>query len=151
MKVRGKRAERALPTVEMRPKAEIVIYDGLCSFCHAQMQILSRLDLAGSLAFLSLHDERSDALLPGMTYEEKMRAVAVVDSQGRRFFGAAAFRYLSRRLPLLWWLMPVMHIPFSLGLWEWLYQKVAAARYRFGRRECNGGTCELHGFAASRK
>lgn len=151
MTIRNKRGVRPLPSMEQRPDAAVVIYDGFCSFCHAQMRILSRLDVAGSLAFLSLHDERSNELLPGMSYEEKMRAIALIDRLGNRHFGAQAFRYLSRRLPLLWWLMPVMHIPGSLGLWEWLYQKIAVARYRFGRRECDGGTCELHGYSGARK
>ncbi len=138
-----------LPTMETRPGAELIIYDGFCSFCHAQMRILNRLDISGRLAYLSLHDQRSDALLPGISYQQKMAAIALIDVRGRRHFGAAAFRYLSRRLPLLWWLMPLMHIPGSLGLWQWLYGKIAAVRYRFGRRQCDGGTCELHGFGSS--
>jgi predicted DCC family thiol-disulfide oxidoreductase YuxK len=149
MSARTSNGSVPLPGVESRPDAEVVIYDGFCSFCHAQMRMLHRLDLTGRLAFLSLHDERSNEYLPGMSFEEKMKAIALVDAEGGRYFGAAAFRTLSRRLPLLWWLMPVLHIPGSLGLWQWLYNKVASVRYRFGRRQCDGGTCELHGFGSS--
>lgn len=137
---------RQLPSMEARPAADLLIYDGLCSFCHAQMLILHRLDRTGRLAYLSLHHPLSDELLPGMSFQQKMAAIALVTHSGRRYFAADAFRYLSRRLPLLWWLAPLLHIPGSLPVWQWLYAKVAAVRYRFGRRHCDGGTCELHGF-----
>ncbi len=136
----------SLPTPEMRPGADIVIYDGFCRFCYAQMRLLSRADLRGSLAFLSLHDERSNRLLPGWTFERKMSAMVVLDHDGRYHPGAAAMRYLSRRLPLLWWMALPLHIPGTMGLWQWLYRLVADVRYRFGRRDCDGGTCHLHGY-----
>jgi predicted DCC family thiol-disulfide oxidoreductase YuxK len=74
-----------------------------------------------------------------------MRHMVVVDQAGGRHRGAAAVRYLSRRLPSLWWLAPVMHIPFSLPLWQWMYQQVASRRYRFGRTDdCTDGACSIH-------
>lgn len=75
-----------------------------------------------------------------------MKELYVVDHQGSRHAGASAIRYLSRRLPTLWWLAPLLHLPGTLPVWNWLYQQVAKRRYRFGRIEtCEGGTCHLHG------
>jgi predicted DCC family thiol-disulfide oxidoreductase YuxK len=70
----------------------------------------------------------------------------VVDRQGRRHHGAGAIRYLTRRLRRLWWLAPLLHIPFSLPLWQWLYGWVARHRYWFGGRNepCEDGTCAVH-------
>ncbi|MCU0227902.1 MAG: DUF393 domain-containing protein [Bryobacterales bacterium] len=138
--------QAVLPSIEARPSADVLIYDGYCSFCHGQMLILHRLDVTGRLAYLSLHHPQSDAFLPGMSFQQKMEAIALADSAGGRYFGAQAFRKLSLRMPLLWWLAPLLHIPGSLPVWEWLYAKIASVRYRFGRRQCDGGTCELHGF-----
>ena len=74
-----------------------------------------------------------------------MREMYVVDSQGRRHAGAAAVRYLSRRLPRLWWLAPLLHLPGTMPLWSWLYRRVAKSRYRFGRVEaCDDGSCRIH-------
>ncbi len=69
----------------------------------------------------------------------------IVDQQGRRHRGAAAIRHLSRRLRRLWWLAPVLHIPFSLPLWQWLYRQIADRRYRFGTIDsCEDGACAIH-------
>lgn len=141
---------RPLPDPCARPGADIVIFDGFCRFCTAQIRLLHTLDCFGRLAFLSLHDERSDRLLPDMSFDEKMQAMVVLDQERRCHRGAAAIRYLSRRLPLLWTAAPLLHIPFSLPLWERLYGMVARSRYRFGRMNCDGGTCHLHGFGKAR-
>jgi predicted DCC family thiol-disulfide oxidoreductase YuxK len=134
----------SLPTREDRPEAELVIYDGYCQFCLAQMRLLLGLDLEGNLAFLSLHDERCDLLLPGVSVEQRMKAMIVLGRDHRRYAGAEAVRYLSRRLPALWPAALLLHVPGSLSFWRWLYGLIARARYRFGRTECDGGTCHLH-------
>ena len=74
-----------------------------------------------------------------------MKEMYVVDQKGRRHAGAAGFRYLSRHLPLLYPLAPLMHIPFSMPLWRAMYGLVARNRYLFGKtEECNDGSCKLH-------
>ena len=124
---------------------DVVIYDGHCRFCTAQVRRLRQLDRGGRLTFLSLHDPEVTSRFPDLTYDDMMQAMYVVDPQGRKHRGAEAIRYLTRRLPLLYGLAPLLHIPGSLGLWHWLYRQVANRRYRFGRVEdCDGGTCHLH-------
>lgn len=134
-----------LPTPEERPEADVVIYDGHCRFCGAQVERLARLDRRGRLAFMSLHDEEVNRRYPDLTHEQLMEEMVVVDRRGRRHAGAAAIRYFSRRLPLLWPVAPLLHIPFSLPLWAWLYRQVARRRYLFGKRvECEDDVCRVH-------
>lgn len=135
----------ALPPWQPGWSGDVVIYDGHCRFCLAQMSLLRRFDLFGRLTFLSLHDPACDALLPGTSFEERMRAIVVLTPRGDRFAAAHALRYLSRRLPALWVLAPALHLPGSLPLWQRLYDFIARHRYRFGRLDCEGGTCHLHG------
>ena len=133
-----------LPTVEQRPEADVVIYDGHCRFCRGQVERLSRWDTGGRLAYLSLHDAEVARRFPDLNHEALMQQMVVVDGQGRRHWGAAAFRYLSARLPRLWWLAPLMYIPGSLGLWQFLYRQVAKRRYQLGRAQgCDSGSCRL--------
>src|SRR5262245_11680420 len=115
----------ALPTPADRPAADVVIYDGHCRICTAQVRRLARWDGGGRLAFLSLHDPQVAARYPDLSFDELMRNMVVVDLQGGRHVGAAAVRYLSRRLPRLWLLAPLLHIPGSLPLWQWCYRQVA--------------------------
>ena len=134
-----------LPTKEQRPDADVVIYDGHCRFCVTQVSRLARFDWGGRLAFLSLHDPEVSQRYSDLTHERLMEEMVVVGRGGRRYGGAAAFRYLSRRLPLLWPLAPLMHIPLSMPLWSWLYRQVAKRRYLFGKTiECEDDVCRVH-------
>jgi predicted DCC family thiol-disulfide oxidoreductase YuxK len=138
-------AKTHLPTPDERPNADVVIFDGHCRFCTGQVQRIHRWDGGGRLAFLSLHEPVVARRYADLSHDQLMQDMYVVDRQGRRHRGAAAFRYLSRRLPRLWWLAPVMHIPFSLPLWQFLYRRVANRRYWFGKTDqCDDGTCAVH-------
>jgi predicted DCC family thiol-disulfide oxidoreductase YuxK len=134
-----------LPTPAERPDADVVIYDGNCRICTAQIGRLPWWDCQGKLSYLSLHDPEVSRRYSDLTHEMLMRDMYVVDRVGRRHRGAAAIRYLSRRLRRLWWLAPVLHIPFTLPIWQWLYRQSADRRYRFGRIDtCDGDACSLH-------
>jgi predicted DCC family thiol-disulfide oxidoreductase YuxK len=134
-----------LPSPAKHPSADVVIYDGHCRFCTQQVQRLARWDSGGRLAFLSLHEAQVASRYPDLTYEKLMEQMYVVDRQGRRHAGAAAFRYLTRRLPRLYVLAPLLHIPFTLPLWQWCYRQVARRRYDLaGKTDCEDGTCRVH-------
>lgn len=139
-------AQTALPSPDERPQADVVIYDGHCRICTGQIRRLARWDRGGRLSYLSLHDPRVPDRYPDLTHEALMKEMYVIDRAGRRHAGALAIRYLSRRLPTLWWLAPLLHLPGTRPLWSWLYRQIANRRYRFGRvADCDGGTCHLHG------
>ena len=136
-----------LPTLQDNPYADVLIYDGECKFCTAQVQRLARCDGTGRrVAFISLHDPEVAKRWPDLTHDMLMEQMYLVDRQGNRYGGAAAFRYLSRRLPRLWLLAPLMHIPFSLPLWQAIYRQVAKRRYQLmGKTNaCDGDTCAVH-------
>jgi predicted DCC family thiol-disulfide oxidoreductase YuxK len=134
-----------LPTIEEKPDADIVIYDGHCRFCTHQVQTLANSDGRGRLAFLSLHDQQVRQRWPDLTHEQLMKQMYVITPHGRRYAGAGALRYLTRRLPRLWPLAPLLHIPFSLPLWQRAYLQVALRRYRWGGVEaCQADACKIH-------
>lgn len=135
----------SLPTPADHPAADVVIFDGHCKFCRAQVERLRRWDGKQRLAFLSLHDPEVARRWPDLTHDQLMAEMFVIRPGGERHRGAGAIRYLSRRLPILWWLAPLLHIPFSLPLWRTLYQQVAQRRYRYGKiDDCESGTCAVH-------
>ncbi len=134
-----------LPTPDERPQADVVIYDGDCRICTAQMHRLTWWDCQGHLAYLSLHASVVAERYPDLSHEMLMEQMVIVDRHGRRHGGAAALRRLSLRLRRLWWVAPLLYIPGSLPLWDFFYQQVARRRYRFGKVEpCEEETCKLH-------
>ena len=123
---------------------DVVIYDGECNFCRAQVKRLRGFDWGDKrLAYISLHDPRVKERYPDLSHDDLMRQMYVVDPQGNRHGGADAVRYLSRRLPFLWPAAPVLHLPGTARLWRWLYNEVAKRRYKISGRQCEDA-CSVH-------
>ena len=134
-----------LPSPAERPNADVVIYDGDCRICTAQIQKLPWWDCQGRLAYLSLHDAEVARRWPDLSHDRLMREMVIIDQHGHRHWGPEAIRYLSRRLRRLWWASPFLHFPGSMILWRPLYRWIARNRYRLSRgRACEEGTCSLH-------
>lgn len=135
-----------LPSPADLPDAGVVIYDGECRFCRANVAIFARLDRANRLAFISLHDDSVYERWPDLSHEQLMQEMVIVDRTGRRHIGASAIRFLSRRVPLMWPLAPFLHLPFSMPVWKWLYRQVAQRRYLIaGKRPvCDDQSCKIH-------
>lgn len=138
-------AELNLPSPQDFPEADVVIFDGQCRFCRRQVSRLHYWDGRQRLAFISLHDSFVAEQYPDLSHDQLMEQMYLVDQSGHRHGGAEAFRYLTRRLPILWILAPLLHLPFSLPLWRWGYKQVAKRRYRWGKvDDCASGSCEVH-------
>jgi len=125
-----------------RPSHDTVLYDGRCRFCRGQIALLRRLDLGRVLQFTSLHEPSVGRDFPEIPPEDMLAEMFVVDRGGRTWRGAAAVRYLSRRLVTLWPLAVPLHVPGSMPLWRSLYALVARNRYRLAGR-CDDGGCRL--------
>jgi predicted DCC family thiol-disulfide oxidoreductase YuxK len=135
---------RALTDPDEHPGATVVIWDGKCNFCRTQVERIQAFDRSGKLTYISLHDPRVSERYPELNYDQLMDQMWVITSDHQRFGGADAIRYLSRHLPRLWWLAPVMHLPYAMPLWRYFYRVLANRRYRLAGENCDGGTCSLH-------
>ena len=140
-------AENGLPSPADLPEAMIVIYDGKCKFCTKQVKRLQRWDGKNRLSFVSLHDPFVTTCFPELTHEKLLEQMFVIDQSGTSFGGAAAFQVLTRKLPRLWILAPLLHIPFTLPIWQWMYMQVARRRYQLDKEQgeiCEGDSCDIH-------
>jgi predicted DCC family thiol-disulfide oxidoreductase YuxK len=128
-----KHKDRRLPDPDHRPEADVVVYDGSCPLCRGTADWLARLDGRGRLAFLPLQDARVPQRYPDLSPKDLQQHVYVISREGRRRKGAEAIRYLSRRIPALWAMAPLLHLPGTMPLWRWLYQQVARRRHALDR------------------
>ena len=120
-----------------RPEADVVIYDAGCGLCRRCVHMLARMDGRRRLAYLPLQDPRIQTRYPDLSREELEQHVYVVEAAGRRHAGADAVKYLSRRIPALWSLAPLMHMPGTMPLWRWLYDQVSKRRHNLDRSRCD--------------
>jgi len=133
-----------LPSPRDWPEADVVIYDGNCVFCRGQVARLARWDGGKRLAFVSLREPLVAERFPDLSHDQLMQQMYLITRSGQRYGGAAVLRYLTRRLPRLWPLAPLLHLPFSLPVWQWCYRQVAKRRYRLNRNAKCDGACEIH-------
>lgn len=134
-----------LPDPDSLTDGDVVIYDGQCNFCRSQVGHLRRFDCFGDrLAFISLHDPRVAERYGDLDHQALMEQMYVVDRRGNRHGGSEAVKYLSRRLPLLWPLAPILHLPGTAKLWRWGYNQVAKRRYKLAGRNCENDACSVH-------
>ena len=133
-----------LPTPDDRPGTDVVVYDGNCRICSAQVCKLPWWDCQKKLSYLSLHDPQVAERWPDLTKERLMLEMCIVDTNGNRHWGAGAVRYLTRRLRRLWWAMPLTYFPGSMILWRPAYRWVARNRYRLSGDSCDNDACQLH-------
>jgi predicted DCC family thiol-disulfide oxidoreductase YuxK len=138
----------ALPSPAERPEADVVIYDGHCEFCKAQVQKLLFWDCQAKLSYLSLHDPEVARRWPDVDHDRLLQEMLIIDRQRRRHWGPEAIRYLTHRLLRLWWAAWVFYIPGVMFVWRRIYRWVARNRYRLsgkrGGKACASGACELH-------
>ena len=127
-----------------------LVYDGYCPLCIRTMTQLDVLDGARRLRYVDLEREtaRARELLPGVSLDDMREEMAVVTPDGRVLRGFFAFREISRRLPVLWPLVPVMFAPGSAWVGTRVYTWVAANR---ARRLCDGDGCVVHGAHGGRE
>ena len=125
------------------PEQDTVLFDGECRFCQRQIAILRRLDVRRRFIYKSLHEPSVAADFPELSMEQLQEQMFVIDTQGNARGGATAVRYLSRKLPLLWPLALLLHIPGAWPLGNWVYAYVAKRRLWIAGR-CDNTSCQIH-------
>jgi predicted DCC family thiol-disulfide oxidoreductase YuxK len=109
-----------------------IVYDGYCPLCIRTMTQLDELDGERRLRFVDLERElgRVQELVPGVSIEELREEMVVVTPDGRALRGFFAIRELSKRLAVLWVLVPVMYAPGAEWVGPRVYAWVAERRAR---------------------
>jgi predicted DCC family thiol-disulfide oxidoreductase YuxK len=127
----------------------MLLYDGRCGLCRESVKRLRVLDLFGRVAPRDLHAQADLARLhPTLTAERLRSEMVLIEPSGRLSGGFEAARRLSRRLILLWWSVPLVHLPGAAWIGTRLYRWVAARRYLFHRgprcraNQCAGGSTD---------
>ena len=129
-------------------RVSTLVYDGYCPLCIRTATQLDLLGGAGRLRYVDLEREWDKAaeVVPGVSQGDMRREMAVVTPDGTVLRGFFAAREISRRLPALRLLVPVLFAPGAEWVGTRVYALIAATR---ARRLCDGDSCAVHG-ASSR-
>jgi predicted DCC family thiol-disulfide oxidoreductase YuxK len=129
-----------MPQYPVPTSALIVLFDGGCPICRRTVRTLRRLDWFDRLQFADATvRENRDGVAPGLTEDDAMQQMYVVDQAGRRYAGYDAQLRIARELPLLWPFRLVGGLPGIRWLGIAVYRFVAANRQRRGK--CSDDLC----------
>jgi len=125
----------------------VLLYDGRCGFCQESVKRLRVVDLFGWVDPLDFHAQPDlSRLHPSLTAERCRSEMVLLEPDGRLSGGFDAFARFCRRLPLLWWLAPLVHLPGAGWIGTRIYRWVAAHRYLLHRNPvCATNQCALPG------
>ena len=122
----------------------IVLFDGVCKFCHASVNFLIDRDKAGRIHFAALQSEFGQSLLsPHGLAGHRIYSIVLVEGRHHSTQSTAALR-LTRYMDGLWPVLGIfLFVPAFLR--DFFYEILARNRYRwFGRLDtCRVPTPEI--------
>jgi predicted DCC family thiol-disulfide oxidoreductase YuxK len=123
-----------------------LLYDARCVLCTRTVETLRRLEVRADLCMIPLQEADAALLPPGITREELLAQLHVIDGGGMLYRGVDAVVRILRTVRGLAWLAALFRVPGMKPLADTVYRLIARHRYRlFGSREdCGDGACSLH-------
>ncbi|HEY9785519.1 MAG TPA: DCC1-like thiol-disulfide oxidoreductase family protein [Candidatus Obscuribacterales bacterium] len=120
-------------------------FDGHCLLCVRGTGIFHRMDIFGRYEFVDFRRADNRDRLKDLDFERAEREMMVETEEGWQG-GFKAFRIISRSMPLLWFLLPLLYLPLISFIGERIYGLIAENRYLLLGR-CDDTSCSLHATA----
>lgn len=116
-------------------KQSVILFDGVCNFCNAAVQLVIKRDKEKRYVFCSLQSERAKEFLAGYNTDSQSLLSFILVEEGKVYTKSTAALRVARHLSGLWSLLyPLIVLPKSLR--DIPYTFIANNRYKwFGKRE----------------
>ncbi|WP_332694991.1 thiol-disulfide oxidoreductase DCC family protein [Halalkalibacter lacteus] len=113
---------------------QIILFDGLCHFCHGSVQFIIKRDSTCTFAFASLQSKTGKELINKYNIPEDTNSLVLIDGDSYYVKSAAVLR-ICQKLRAPWKLLSFFRIvPSSIR--DFIYDVVAKNRYKwFGKKE----------------
>ncbi len=120
-----------------------IIYDGECRFCQWSVRRIRSLDREDQFEYLPRQADGVDERFPILSQSDFNTGLRLIKDDGRVCVGADAVFEIYGSLPpyhLVTWTyrIPILRQLFKIG-----YDLIARNRHRFGRVECDTGSCDV--------
>ena len=121
----------------------VIIYDGECRFCQWSVRRIRKLDRRQQFEYAPRQSDGLDARFPILAQSDFNTGLRLIEPGGAVHVGADAIYQIYRCLPpynLVAWLY---RVPLITQLGRLGYAIIARNRHRFGRVECDTGSCAV--------
>ncbi|CAA6828166.1 MAG: DUF393 domain-containing protein [uncultured Thiotrichaceae bacterium] len=119
-------------------KQLMCFYDGECPVCEFEIKTMKKLDKDEKVDFIDITKDPQVLEEAGITYQEAMDKMHVIDAEKGLQSGVSGFILLWQKLPFYRHLAVIVQkIPGSQSVLEWGYKIFAKHRHRLKRKSTN--------------
>ncbi len=120
----------------------VIVYDGECAFCQAQVKRIRRRDTRNLFEYLPRQTPGIEQRFPGLATAEFNSGMRLIYPDGQIFVGADAVYQFARRLHPWRWFAWLYRVPGFHYLAKMAYAWVASRRQSLGQT-CDDGACHV--------
>lgn len=124
------------------PDGNLIVFDGVCILCYGFARFMARRDQRVGFRFVDAHSEKGRALYQAHGLDPDLMETNIVLLDDKAYTKMASFTAAMRSLGWPWRILAVLDL-LPLALANWLYDRIARNRYRFGQRACPLPSAEL--------
>ncbi len=124
------------------PQGNLIVFDGICILCSGFARFMARRDRKAGFRFVDAHSKTGRALYLAHGLDPDLMETNIVLLDGKAFIKLASFTAAMRSLGWPWRVLTVLDL-LPTGFGNWLYDRIARNRYRFGQRTCPLPSAEL--------
>tara|TARA_R110001606_G_scaffold304885_2_gene452193 strand:- start:129 stop:536 length:408 start_codon:yes stop_codon:yes gene_type:complete len=117
------------------PDGDLIVFDGQCVFCSGFARFMARHDTGRRFRFVTAHSATGRALYLAHGLDPDLMETNIVIVDGTAHVRMQAFTAAMSAIGWPWRSLVVLNWP-PKGLMDWLYDRIARNRYRFGRQAC---------------
>lgn len=121
---------------------DLIVFDGTCVFCSRFARFVVRRDKRDKFRFVTAHSPTGRKLYEAHELDPDLMETNIVIVDGIAHVKMGAFSAAMRALGWPWALLSIANLPPTL-ITNWMYDRIANNRYRFGRQSCPMPTPEL--------
>ena len=111
------------------PQPMYVVYDGNCKICRRTIASVRVFDIFGRITYVNALEHKTLQNLDLVWLESDALLKDMHTVVGKKYWrGFSAYRVLSRRLPILWLILPLMYLWPIPRIGDRIYRKVADSR-----------------------
>lgn len=113
----------------------LIVFDGICIVCSGFARFMAARDKSAGFRFVDAHSGTGRALYREHGLDPDLMETNIVILDGRAYTKMASFTAAMRSLGWPWRLLAFLDLLPGRAA-DWLYDRIAQNRYRFGRRAC---------------
>lgn len=120
---------------EETSQQDLIVFDGLCVFCSSFARFMVKHDKQQRFKFVTAQSDVGRALYHQYDLDPDLMETNIIILDGVPHTRMRSFTAAMRGLGAPWsWLQILNVVPRPIA--DWVYDRIARNRYRFGRRDC---------------